>query len=116
MMQAGQHNRRVCIQRPENARNAVGESVPTWVVVGKRWARIKKVQGSEQLIASELQASVGRYTAWLRYEKALEDMDTTWRLKLGTRYFDIENVDPVEGRRREFVMDLVEVRPDVAAS
>lgn len=106
-MRAGTLRTRVEFQRPVTAADAVGQRLPTWETVVKRRGSLVQRTGSEsEGIAVQ---STTRWELRVRYETALADMSTKWRVLSGGRTYDIDSVINQNSRNRELLIILIDV-------
>lgn len=85
MINAGELNKLVTLQVPEQIRDSYGEEIITWQNVTTLWAKIQPLTGRELYAAQQLHAE-SKVKIIIRYRS---DMDTTKRLFYGNRYFYI---------------------------
>lgn len=96
-MQAGKLRHRVDIQKPTNAQNSLGETVPTFVDQDRVWAEVMPLSGRELLAARQTTGEV-THQVTIRWRDGLTP---THRIRFGTRIFEILSVINVEERNRE---------------
>lgn len=98
-LEAGSLNRRVLLQRSVLAQNPDTEAMEqTWVDVGKAWANIRYLNGTETLKAATTISSA-KASIRIRFR---EDLDATCRVSYGGAYFNILAVLP-DAVSREYV-------------
>lgn len=85
MIHAGELNKLVTLQAPEQIRDSYGEEIITWQNVTTIWAKIQPLTGRELYAAQQLHAE-SKVKIVIRYRS---DMDTTKRLYYANRYFEI---------------------------
>ncbi|MBU1173751.1 MAG: phage head closure protein [Proteobacteria bacterium] len=96
-MPIGEMNRRIVIQYPTRIGDGMGGFTSTWVTAATVWAKAWTVSSSEQTTA--MQTSLIRVQKFkIRYRSVLLP---SWRIKWGTRYFNITGIDPDE--KNEFI-------------
>lgn len=93
-MGAGKLRYPITIERPISKQDGMGGMTRTWETVSREWADIESISGSEFVAAQALQSqNVHRIT--IRYRA---DLVSAWRLREGTRIYEITAVLP-NGRR-----------------
>ncbi|MBU1067477.1 phage head closure protein [Patescibacteria group bacterium] len=94
-MDPGKINNRITLQAPTIVRDDYGGETKTWTDVATVWANVKPLSGKEMargldqygggsVIESEISHRV-----WIRFRR---DIRTSWRLKFGYKYLDIQAV------------------------
>lgn len=95
-MRAGTLRHLVSVQRPVNVRDAVGDVQLVWTVVATDWAAIEPLSPRDQILAAQANSTI-THKIRLRYQPAYSEMDGSWRVQFGPRFFDIDgyprNVD-----------------------
>jgi SPP1 family predicted phage head-tail adaptor len=86
---AGELTRRVDIKYQAKAQNSYGEEVIVWTTLATVWASVKYGKGDEFFAASQENAEID-VVFGIRYRAKL---DTSMRVYLGTRAFDILYMD-----------------------
>lgn len=90
-------NRRVLVQRPSGARDAIGQPVPDdWVDVAPLWANIKH-QSGVSAIRANADASTVPASIRVRYRT---DLDAAMRILHGSTVYAIKAVMPDEQSRQ----------------
>lgn len=107
-MRAGSLRERVTLQSPTESRSAAYADVQkAWVDVATVWAAFEPLSGRELLLAQQVSSDINvRFR--VRYRA---DVTAKWRVRYGTRIFQI--VQPpidVGGRRVELHLMCTEVR------
>jgi len=87
-MTIGELNKRIIIQYPTIAKDALGSMVTTWNEVATVWAAIWPVSASEQ-VRNNATSMVITTKIRVRYRSVLK---ASWRVKYGNRYFSIEGI------------------------
>ena len=78
-MDAGTLRERVAVQEPLESRNAIGESIQTWILVANVWASVEGISSRESIIAGQQQIAIS-HRVRLRYLPALtQSMRLVWR-------------------------------------
>ncbi|MFV3383557.1 phage head closure protein [Pseudomonas sp. NY15354] len=95
-MQAGKLRYPVTIERPVDVRDQYGGFVRTWELVGREWADIESISGSE-FIAAQAPQSQTVFRIRIRYR---DDMVSSWRIREGEKVYEITAVLPDARRRR----------------
>lgn len=90
-MRAGRRKNRVTLQNFTETQSDTGHPTKTWATVSIVWAAVESVRGKEAEAAGELVASLIT-RIFILYSSDVSDIDTTWRVLLGTRIFSIESV------------------------
>lgn len=96
------------IQQAAVTRGGTGEELLTWATVVTRRAAMRVRTATEKELGGVQTAGVVRHEIRVRYESALSDMTPKWRLKIGTRIFDIEAVINMSNRNRELLITAIE--------
>ena len=87
-MNPGRLRTRVSIQQLVPSINEVGEEIGTWTTIVERWGELRTLRGKE--FEGAAIASEARYELRIRYENALSDMTTKWRVVRNSQIFDIQ--------------------------
>jgi SPP1 family predicted phage head-tail adaptor len=99
-IKTGERDRLVTVQSFTTARDAMNEPIKTWSDLTQVWAKYTEVSDRERLtsreVGSELQARF-----WFPYCSELADLDTTHRLVMDSKVFEIIGVKEI-GRRYMF--------------
>lgn len=103
-MKIGALRHRITIEQATDARNAIGEMVPSWATFATVWASIEPLRGRE-LEAAQQRFAEASHEVVIRY---LVGLVPKMRVKFGTRLFDIGFVQNIEERNREMRLDVVE--------
>lgn len=107
-MRAGPLRHRVTIERYTDAESSYGRGKRTWTDVGRVWAGMRPTKGLEIIAGGQVRSEIPTEFV-LRFRKDLTMKD---RFRLGNRYFQIESINDVDGRRRELRVHAREVIPD----
>lgn len=79
MIDPGKLRERITIQQATETRNALGESVQTWVTFAERWASVEGLSGREVLLTGQQQTEV-THRVRLRYADGFKStMRILWR-------------------------------------
>jgi len=81
----------ITLQKPTHARNADGETVPTWVEVETGNAVVEMRNAQEREQDEQLQ---GRLFHWVFYDTT-EDVKPDWRFLVGSLVLNIEEPFPI---------------------
>ena len=93
----GELKERITFQYATKASDSMGGITPTWTDYTTVWAKAWTVSSNEQTDAKQM--SLTRIQKFkIRYRSILK---SSWRIKWGTRYFNITAVDPDD--KREFM-------------
>jgi SPP1 family predicted phage head-tail adaptor len=96
-MNINKFTKRLEIQRATYTKNAVGESIPSWLTLATRWASIEPISVREQLRANAIDVSESSRIR-MRYYAGLKESD---RLKHGDDIYEINSVVDKEDRHIE---------------
>lgn len=96
-MRIGELKERITIQIPTKASDGMGGHVATWTDHATIWAKAWTTSSSEGEAA--MQTGLIRVQKFkIRYRNSLR---SSWRIKWGTRYFNITGID--SDAKREFI-------------
>nr|WP_286919679.1 phage head closure protein [Pseudomonas sp. UBA6753] len=84
------------IERPVDTRTPGGGFIRTWEPVGREWADIESISGSE-FMAAQAPQSQTVFRIRIRYR---DDLVSSWRLREGAKTYEITAVLPDARRRR----------------
>ena len=87
-MRAGRLRHRLTLQSKTYTANAYGEQEVSWVTQGTVWGAIEPLSGREYFAQGQLQ-SEAKVRVVIRYDSSI---DTTYRIKHGGLYYDIEDI------------------------
>ncbi len=107
MIRAGKLRKRVEIQQPIVTRAPNGEKLEEWQTVARRNVRIREERrptGSESFYENYQERAITRYQISLRWERRLKTLSPLWRLKAGDTIYELEAVNNVEDRNREYLV------------
>lgn len=109
----GQRNRRLAIERPKTTPDNAGHvdlsQDSNWTEVGKRWASMTTRGGRESRVFDQVQAEVSHLIG-LPYDSLTKTIIPKWRLKMGTRRFNITAAYDVDEERRTIRVEATEAR------
>jgi SPP1 family predicted phage head-tail adaptor/HK97 gp10 family phage protein len=116
-MEAGELDRKIRLERPDEDVSAYGENVITWISVGEVWAKVKGVGGYEAYAASQRYAEA-THEFTVRFRK---DLTTKYRVSYQGQEFDILHLVEI-GRRltvkftgfEKAAANLAELGPELA--
>lgn len=95
-MRIGDLNKRVTVEMPTNAPDGMGGFTITWATHATIWAAVWPVSAKDQVQAGQ-QTLVITHRIRIRHRSVFK---SSWRLKLGTRYFSIISIiNPGESDR-----------------
>jgi SPP1 family predicted phage head-tail adaptor len=106
VIDAGRLRHPIELQRNTQARDTYGEPIETWATYKRVRAEIIGGAGSEQVVGQRV---TGRGGLVVRIRYRSPEPEIIERVKFGTRYFDINDVDNVEQRNRELILTCTEV-------
>jgi SPP1 family predicted phage head-tail adaptor len=94
-MEIGKLKRRITIQIPTNVDDTLGGFTTTWSDHATVWAKAWTVSSSE--LVTDMKVNLVRIQKFcIRYRNPFL---ASWRIKWGTRYFNITSIDPDEDNR-----------------
>jgi len=100
-MRAGELNKQITLQKPTPTVNGYNEEAPGWTDVATVWAAIDWQSGRRYEAAKQLNAEV-QGVIRIRYRS---DVKPEWRLKYGSRYFEIITISNVKERNAELQLN-----------
>jgi SPP1 family predicted phage head-tail adaptor len=105
----GRLDQKVTIQTRSASLDAYGQQVNTWSDLLTVWANLRPLGGSEKLRALAM-ASQLSHTVLVRYNPAFMPPTTAdaWRIKFGTRYFNIQAARNVDEANHWIIFDCTE--------
>jgi len=91
-------NRRIELQSPTTANDAMGSSVTTWTTVDTVWAK-KTTHRSDEAVQAMATTGTAIHNYRIRYRT---DVLSSWRIKDGTKYMAIIGppIEKIEGSQR----------------
>ena len=104
----GRRSRRVELQSASEVASETGQVTKTWTTIRTVWGQIAPISGREVFTAHQVSADV-THRVYLDFHEA-DDVTAEWRLKHGTRIFEIEAVLNVEERDRKIEVWCKEVK------
>lgn len=106
-MIAGRLNRKVTIQEPTEAADAVNDPVQTWSTYCVRSAAIEPLNGREFFAAQQEQAEVSTRMR-LRYDSKTKDITAKMRVSYDSRIFRINTIIRPRENHREIILMCLE--------
>jgi SPP1 family predicted phage head-tail adaptor len=100
MVRAGRLSERVIIQTSTEARDSLGQAIPTWTTFATRWASIEPLRGDELFKAQTINAEL-THQVRIRY---IAGVTPKMRVLYGTRILRILQVADVFEEHRELVL------------
>lgn len=103
MINAGELRHRVELQKPnpQSSRDEKGQRITTFDTMATVWAKVAPLQGREQFIAAQMQAST-THIVTVRHSSITDQMTSAWRVKWGERVFVLDgpprNIDEADVR------------------
>lgn len=93
MLDAGQLNRRITIERRTAGQDAAGQPLTTWETVAQVWANFRAPSGaaSAERLAADREASLTTYSVRIRYRT---DITAGMRVTEAGAVYDINQVIP----------------------
>jgi len=96
-MRAARLRHRIELQSPAYAKDAVGQDIITYTTADTVWGSIEPLRGKE-FIERGIDSSKITAKIVLRYYSGL---NTKWRIKHDSDYFDILNIIDIDKRHRQ---------------
>lgn len=91
---------RVALEQPADVADGAGGYTRSYTTIATVWAEILPMNGQEKLDAQKLQSSL-MHRITIRYRT---DVNATWRVRYGTRLFNIRAVMNNEERNGSLIM------------
>lgn len=88
-------NHRITIERPSTVKDAIGQPVEGWELVGEVWANVRYLNGVETIKAGA-EMSIAKASIRVRYRT---DLDASMRVRFGATTFKVNAVLPDEAGR-----------------
>lgn len=109
-MRAGELDQRVTFQLKTDTRDAAGDPVRSWADSWTDWAQAITKGGTEFYAAQKINAST-EIVFKVRYKSTLiaSGASGLYRIKWLSRYFEIININHVDGSYRELLISAKEV-------
>ena len=95
----GEMDRKVTIQTASGVQDAYGEEINTWLDTLDVWAKMEWETGSEGMDADQV-VSHDKVKFTIRYTT----VDAKNRIKYEGKYYDIETIQEVGGRKRFLIL------------
>lgn len=105
-MQAGRMNQRCSLKRPVRSVDALGSTVITWADAGRVWCSVWPMSGSETREGGGTKAVVNHEVRMRR--QSAPTLAADWRIVIGSRVLEIQNVLNVESQGAEWRLACVE--------
>lgn len=99
-IQSGEFSERVELQNFVETKAKAGSPVRAWSTVVTRWAKMEPGGGQEKFNAEQMEARTDVVIS-IRY---YADIDTTWRVKRGTKIYNIQNI--VNVGENDYLLEL----------
>lgn len=110
-MNPGSYDALVVIQSRTIAPNDSGDPVETWITLHSPWCSMRYLRGRELVDAKQKYGEVDvRFST--HFSPELESVDTTMRIVVNTKYFDILEAVPVPGGRPDRLEIYAKTRSD----
>lgn len=103
-MRAGELKHQITLQEPAPTTNGYNEEVPGWTDAATVWAAIEWGSGRRYLEAKQLNAEVQGIVR-IRYRS---DIKPEWRIKYGSRYFEIISIANIRESDQELQINCKE--------
>jgi SPP1 family predicted phage head-tail adaptor len=97
VLNAGDLDRRITIQRATETRDAFNNPIPSWSALATLWASKEDVRDSERLAAQELGADITTRFR-IRWSELAETISPLDRILFGDRIFEIVAVKEISRR------------------
>lgn len=110
MLDAGERDKRITIQKPATSTDANGQAIISgWADVATVWASIRPISGREKLRAGAVGSTL-THTVCVLYQSGLMPPLTVaaWRVKYGTRTFNIVAAFSPNEAREEIIFSCEE--------
>lgn len=104
-MQIGKLNKRIELQRITETADSYGEPVQTWTTYATRWANVSPLKAQEMLVSSQNKATT-THIVTIRY---LDGITIEDRIKLGSRYLNIDSIVNQDERGEQLILSCTEV-------
>jgi SPP1 family predicted phage head-tail adaptor len=95
-MKIGDLRHRIELQKPKNTADNMGGFTVTWGTMTTIYAAVWPVSAKELIQAKENKMTI-THRIRIRYR---DDIKSSWRIKFGVRYFDIESIINPDERNR----------------
>ena len=110
-MMIGPLRERVTLQSQSTTRSSTGASTKTWTTVATVWASVEPQTG-KAFFAADQEQSEQQIRVRIRYSTDVNGINTSWRVKHGSRYYDIVSVANHQERDRLYTLHCIEGRRD----
>lgn len=102
-MRAGKLSHRLIIDEPVTTQDASGDPVKNWVTRATVWGSIEPLSGRESLLAAQMLVSANARIT-VRWGPATRAMSEKWRVRFGSRIYDIVLITNKAEADRELVL------------
>lgn len=100
MINAGDLDKLVTLEKPVIERSAAGEDLPAkWVAYARVWANLKPISATERIRNENVVTQQSTHIITLRYTPQL---DSSHRVTIGARQFEISSAINVDERNEEW--------------
>lgn len=106
-MQTGKRNHLVKLQTAAGNNDSIGERSTVWSDVKSVWASIEPLSINARFLAAQVQ-STSTHKLTILYDSAIASINSTWRVKFGTRVFLIDGVLNTAEGNKELVLVCTE--------
>ena len=103
-MRAGELRNKIIVQAQAQTQDATGYPAKGWTDSHTAYASIQPLTGREALVANQVYADASHLVT-MRYQSGVT---TNHRIKFGSRYFDIKQIQNIEERGRELRLTCTE--------
>ena len=101
---AGNLRMRIDLQSAVETRDSIGGVVRTWSTIATVWGEIRPMNSRETVANSQV---VERITHFIKIRQ-YANLRTTWRVKYGSRIFNITGIRNIDERGKVQVLDAIE--------
>lgn len=110
MLDAGERDKRITVQKPATTTDANGQAVISgWTDVATVWASIRPISGREKLRAGAVGSTLTHTVCVLYQSKLMPPLTVSaWRVKYGTRIFNIVAAFSPNEAREEIIFSCEE--------
>lgn len=95
-MSTGAMTQRVTLEYPTVTRNGYGAQSVTWTAKPTLWAAVYYSMDGQEMDGDRV-VTMGRLEIKIHYRT---DVDSSWRVKWGAKYYQIRGVDNTDRRQR----------------
>jgi SPP1 family predicted phage head-tail adaptor len=101
---AGALCQRIELQYPVETRDSMGGIVRTWTTSATVWAQVSPMTSREVVASGQVEGRTSHFIK-IRHYSALRQ---SWRVKYGSRIFNIAGVRNVDERGKVMILDAIE--------